>query len=78
MPDTPNPHDQAQPTEPAPEDEPEKRIRRGCLMIILLLLIGIVFNFLQYGVNIVAIAMTALLVVAIVGLVLVSREQKAR
>jgi hypothetical protein len=63
-----------QPTEP--QDAPEKRIRRGCLMIIMLLSIGVLINFLEYRLNIVTIVGGAMLIFAIVGLVVLSREGK--
>jgi hypothetical protein len=63
-----------QPTEP--QDAPEKRIRRGCLMIIMLLLIGVSINVLEYRLNIVTIIGGSMLLFAIVGLVVISREGK--
>ncbi|MDZ4721382.1 MAG: hypothetical protein SH847_23210 [Roseiflexaceae bacterium] len=57
-------------------DAPEKRIRRGCIMIIPLLLIGVGINFLEYRLNVVTIVGGALLIFAIIGLVLISREGK--
>jgi hypothetical protein len=63
-----------QPAEP--QDAPEKRIRRGCLMIIMLLLIGVIINFFEYRVNIITIVGGAMLMFAIIGLVVLSREGK--
>lgn len=62
---------QTEPTEPA--GGPERRIRRGCLPIIFLLLLVTVFNFLQYGMNIVVAVAGVLLLVAIGAYVLLLR-----
>lgn len=62
------------PVEPA--DAPEKRIRRGCMFIILLLTIGVLINFLEYRLNIYTIVGGAALLFAIIAFVVVSREGK--
>ena len=62
---------QTKPTEAA--GETEHRIRRGCLPIIFLLLLVTVFNFLQYGMNIVVSVAGVLLLVAIAAYVLLLR-----
>jgi hypothetical protein len=65
-----------------PADPPDvagavTRLRRGCLFIIFLLVLVVLFNILQYGLNIPAIGGGVLLVLAIVGFVLISREGKS-
>lgn len=57
-----------------PEEPPERRVRRGCLMIIFLLVLVIIFNLIQYGLNIVSIVGAALLVIALVLLFVLGRE----
>jgi hypothetical protein len=56
-----------------PPGAPERRIRRGCLPIIVLLLMVAVFNLLQYGVNAIAIVAGALCLVAVAAYVVISR-----
>ena len=53
---------------------PERRIKRGCLPIIALLLMIAVFNLIQYGINIVAVVSGALCLVAVGAYVIISRE----
>lgn len=54
------------------------RLRRGCLIIIFLLVLVALFNFLQYGLNIAAIVGVGLLVLALVGFAVISREGKGK
>jgi hypothetical protein len=64
-----------------PADSPDvagavTRLRRGCLIIIFLLVLVALFNFLQYGLNITAIIGSGLLVLALIGFAVISREGK--
>jgi hypothetical protein len=68
---TPAPIDPEEPT-----DAPVKRIRRGCLMINILLLLGVGINFLEYRLNIITIVGGILLAFAIILLFTLSREGK--
>ncbi len=69
----PAPQPDTDPSEPY--DAPVKRIRRGCMFIIGLLILGVGFNFLQYRLNVVTLIGGSLLLIAIVAFVLISREQ---
>ena len=66
---------QTEPTEPA--GGPERRIRRGCLPIIFLLLLVTVFNFVEYGLNLVVMVAGVLLVVAIPAYAVLLRVPKS-
>ena len=66
---------QTEPTEPA--GVPERRIRRGCLPIIFLLLLVTVFNFVEYGLNLVVMVAGVLLVVAIAAYAVLLRVPKS-
>jgi hypothetical protein len=63
-----------------PQDQPPDvaasvaRIRRGCLFIVFLLVLVVLFNVLQYGLNVAAIGGGVLLLIALAGFVLISRE----
>jgi hypothetical protein len=61
-----------EPSEPA--DAPVKRIRRGCMFIIGLLVLAVGFNFFQYRINVITIVGGILLALALVGFVIISRE----
>lgn len=58
----------------APENAPEKRIRRGCLAIVFLLLMVVGFNFIQYGANVVVLIGGGLLLLALIAMVMIWRE----
>lgn len=63
-----------QTAQPEPAGAPEKRIRRGCLVIVFLLILVVGFNFLQYGSNVVVLIGGGLLLIALVAMVLIWRE----
>lgn len=60
---------------PQPEinDAPEKRIRRGCLTIVFLLILVVGFNFLQYGGNIIVLVGGVALLIALIAMALIWR-----
>ncbi len=60
--------------QPEPEDAPEKRIRRGCLTIIFLLIMVVGFNFFQYGSNIIVVVGGVALLIALAAMVLIWRS----
>ncbi|GAB4110952.1 MAG: hypothetical protein Fur005_15290 [Roseiflexaceae bacterium] len=74
VPTTPPPAQAATPDEEAPEVV-QKRLIRGCTIILLLLVMITVTNFLQYRFNIVTIIAGVLLIVAAIGRFVLSLDK---
>jgi predicted lipid-binding transport protein (Tim44 family) len=61
-----------------PPDAPERRLLRGCLVVILLLGLVLAVNFFQYGLNIVTIVSGVLLLVAVAARIVIGREARGQ
>ncbi len=57
-------------------DNPERRVLRGCIWIVVLLVISLAVNYSSAGRTPLTIGLGALLVVAIIGLIVVNRSRQ--